>query len=267
MRFVLASALALVSLGSASAQLFPPNEAGMTMGHIHLNVTDMDAQRKFWTEMFDAVPLKRNTLQGLKVNGMLILFRNQKPTDGTVGGDIDHFGFKVRNLQEFIKRATDKGYPTLPVFKGSEGFPNSYITAPDAIKIELQEDTTLTEWAVTQHFHYMVKNPEALRQWYLATFSMDGTKRGRHISANIPGMNLSIDPLRNPPVTYPIKGRVMDHIGFEVKNLEALCQKLEAQGIKFDSPYRKVPAAGIAVAFLTDPEGTYIELTEGLDQY
>jgi catechol 2,3-dioxygenase-like lactoylglutathione lyase family enzyme len=59
----------------------------------------------------------------------------------------------------------------------------------------------------------------------------------------------------------------MDHIGFEVKNLEAFCKKLDAQGIKFDSPYRKFPAAGIAVAFLTDPEGAYIELTEGLDQY
>ncbi len=30
--------------------------------------------------------------------------------------------------------------------------------------------------------------------------------------------------------------------------------------------YRKVPALGIAIAFLTDPFGTYIELTEGLDK-
>jgi catechol 2,3-dioxygenase-like lactoylglutathione lyase family enzyme len=80
-------------------------------------------------------------------------------------------------------------------------------------------------------------------------------------------MNLSLDPLRRVPVSYPIKGRAMDHIGFEVKNLEAFCKKLEAQGIKFDSPYRKIPERGIAVAFLTDPDGAYIELTEGLDQY
>ena len=36
----------------------------------HLNVTDMEAQRKFWTVMFEAVPLKRDTLQGVKVPGM-----------------------------------------------------------------------------------------------------------------------------------------------------------------------------------------------------
>jgi len=46
-----------------------------------------------WTieplERLDAVPLKRDGLQGVKVPGMLILFRNQKPTDGTAGGSID----------------------------------------------------------------------------------------------------------------------------------------------------------------------------------
>jgi extradiol dioxygenase family protein len=58
----------------------------------------------------------------------------------------------------------------------------------------------------------------------------------------------------------------VDHIGFEVKDLEAFTKKLEAAGIKLDIPYRKVPALGIAIAFLTDPFGTYIELTEGLDK-
>jgi hypothetical protein len=32
-------------------------------------------------------------------------------------------------------------------------------------------------------------------------------------------------------------------------------------------PYRKVPNLGIAIAFLTDPQGVYIELTEGLYSY
>jgi hypothetical protein len=31
-----------------------------------------------------------------------------------------------------------------------------------------------------------------------------------------------------------------------------------------DRGYTQVPALGIAVAFLTDPWGTYVELTEGL---
>jgi hypothetical protein len=32
--------------------------------------------------------------------------------------------------------------------------------------------------------------------------------------------------------------------------------------VKLDSPYRKIPQMGFAVAFLTDPWGTRIELTE-----
>ena len=51
-----------------------------------------------------------------------------------------------------------------------------------------------------------------------------------------------------------------------MKNLEEFCKKLEAQGIKLERPYTKVPALGTAIAFIKDPWGTYIELTEGLDQ-
>jgi hypothetical protein len=36
--------------------------------------------------------------------------------------------------------------------------------------------------------------------------------------------------------------------------------------VKFDVTYRKIPALGLSLAFLTDPWGTYIELTEGLNR-
>ena len=46
-------------------------------------------------------------------------------------------------------------------------------------------------------------------------------------------------------------------------DLEAFCRELEAHGIKLDRPYGKLPS-GFGLAFLTDPWGTYVELTEGL---
>jgi len=49
-----------------------------------------------------------------------------------------------------------------------------------------------------------------------------------------------------------------------VRDLEAFCKKLEASGVKFETPYRKLPQLGLAVAFFTDPWGTRVELTEGL---
>jgi hypothetical protein len=60
-----------------------------------------------------------------------------------------------------------------------------------------------------------------------------------------------------------MKGRTLEHVGFEVAGLEAFCRRLEAMGLKFDAPYRR-NADGIATATLTDPWGTVIELTEGL---
>ena len=56
---------------------------------------------------------------------------------------------------------------------------------------------------------------------------------------------------------------MLDHIGFEVVNLEEFCRQLVAKGVVFDVPYSRT-ASGVGTAFLTDPWGTYIELTEGL---
>ena len=66
------------------------------------------------------------------------------------------------------------------------------------------------------------------------------------------------------PAVVGTKGHAVDHIGFEVNNLEEFCKKLEAKGVKFDRPFSSVPAIGLNIAFLTDPWGGYIELTEGL---
>jgi glyoxalase/bleomycin resistance protein/dioxygenase superfamily protein len=59
----------------------------------------------------------------------------------------------------------------------------------------------------------------------------------------------------------------VDHIGFEVGNLEAFCKKLEASGVKFDKPYCKSRHDGFASAELTDPCGVSLELTEGLNRF
>jgi hypothetical protein len=46
-----------------------------------------------------------------------------------------------------------------------------------------------------------------------------------------------------------------------------VCKKLEASGVKFDKPYNKSRHEGFASAELTNPWGTSIELTEGLNRF
>ena len=107
--------------------------------------------------------------------------------------------------------------------------------------------------------------------WYVKAFGANPGRRPcvgclskpRMIEADdLPGVNLSFSPGNNPPL--PTKGRSLDHIGFEVKNLEAFVSSLEAKGIRIEGPIRQVPNTKVKIAFLTDPWGTYIELTEGL---
>jgi predicted enzyme related to lactoylglutathione lyase len=81
-------------------------------------------------------------------------------------------------------------------------------------------------------------------------------------SDDLPGVNLSFGG--SPKPTLSTRGRSLDHIGFEVSDLEAFVAGLAARGIKIEAPIRQVPNSRVKVAFLTDPYGTYIELTQGL---
>ena len=65
----------------------------------------------------------------------------------------------------------------------------------------------------------------------------------------------------------PTRGRSIDHIGFELDDLEAFCEQLKAKGIEFDTEYREIDNIQLKIAFITDPSGVRIELTEGYDAY
>ena len=266
MKVVLTAAIALLLASPAHAQLAPPNSVGVTYGHVHLNVRDIEVHKKLWVEHFGGIVVQKGPLTAVKLPGMLIAFRQAAPSGGSAGTVMDHFGFKVRNLAEVLAKWRAAGYPVTQEFTGAEGFPNAYLMGPDETRIELQEDKTLPVKASAYHIHFLTPDFVKLRDWYVETFSLVPRKRGTiETTADAPGMNLSFATSKTP--TVGTRGRTIDHIGFEVKNLEAFCKKLEARGIKFDVAYRDVPSVGLKAAFITDPSGVYIELTEGYAAY
>ena len=265
MRLLPILVLTLLFLAPADAQLSPPNDAGVTMGHVHFNVRDVEEHKRIWVEHFGAVPLQGEGPTGVKIPGTLLLFRQQEPTGGTEGTVIDHFGLKVPNLANALAAWRAAGYEVQAEFTGTEGFPNAYLIGPDEVKIELQQDVGLLRKAIAYHLHFYGMDHLKLLDWYVETFAAFKKKRGHHDAADLPGINLTYNTPKQPrPGT---KGRTLDHIGFEVNNLEAFCKQLEAKGVKFDTPYREIPRVGISLAYLTDPSGVSVELTEGLDQY
>ena len=111
------------------------------------------------------------------------------------------------------------------------------------------------------HYHLNVTSVEAHKKFWAGTLGGKAMKFGGIDVIEFPDAFIF---LRLHKPAGPTRGTAFDHIGFEIKNLEAFTKKLEAQGIKLDRPYTKVPQLGIAIAFIKDPWGTNIEMTEGL---
>ena len=260
-------ALAIISHRPAAAQLAPPNEAGITWGHIHLNVEDMALHRRIWVEHFGGTVVVKGQLTTVRLPGTVIALSEREPTGDSQGSGADHFGFSVPDLAAFLARWRADGLEVASEFEGAGGTPQAYVTVPDGIRVELQEVPSLAVAAEPYHVHlYTDGDPEALRDWYADLFSMAPRARGRiPYTADVPGMNVSFSRAEEPVAAT--RGRAVDHIGFEVDDLEAFCAALEARGIEFDLAYREVDSIELAIAFFTDPSGVLIELTEGFDRY
>jgi catechol 2,3-dioxygenase-like lactoylglutathione lyase family enzyme len=143
----------------------------------------------------------------------------------------------------------------------------AFALGPDAVKVELVEAKAQTTPIRLHHIHMFSQNNTEMQAWYVKTFGAKprpATPGSVFVSADLPGVILNFTPATGP--VAGTQGRAVDHIGFEVKNLEAFTKQLEAGGVKLARPYTKVEALGIAIAFVTDPWGTSIELTDGLDK-
>ena len=266
MRLLLTAVSVLSLVSPAYAQLAVPNDAGLTYGHVHLNVTDMELHKRLWVEHFGGVVIQKGPLTAVRLPNFLLVFSDREPTGGSQGSVMDHFGFKVRNLAKFLAKWRTAGYAVDSEFTGAEGLPNAYVTMPDDVRVELQEDQALPVEISGYHIHFFASEFEGLLEWYLDVFGLELRPRGRiQTTTNVPGMNMSFGNARGEAV--PTRGRSIDHIGFELEDLETFCEQLKAKGIAFDVEYREIDSIQLKIAFITDPAGTYIELTEGLDAY
>lgn len=251
--------LLLCLVPGAPGQLAAPNAAGVSMGHLHLNVRDPAAHRAFWTTL-GGTPAKLGDMEVIKFPDVLVLYRRADPTGGTEGSVVGHIGFRVKDLHASLEKWQAAGLKTLPGASSHQAF----VIAPDEIRIEMTEDTSMDVPIANHHIHFYTSSVDETKAWYVKMFGAKPGKRGPFEAADLPGVNLTFSQAQGP--VAGTKGRALDHIGFEVKDLEAFCRKLEAGGVKFDMAYRKIPALGISIAFLTDPWGTNIELTEGMNR-
>jgi catechol 2,3-dioxygenase-like lactoylglutathione lyase family enzyme len=260
-------AVIVLAISRPEAQLLPPNEIGMRMGHVLLNVSNVEAHRTFWIKQFDAKPVTVGKLQAITIPGLVVVFRAQQRTGPSEGTTINHLGLKLLKLSDYTARFDAAGLKYDPPRVGRESTPQTYVTGPDTFRMELVEDPRLPAPVVSHHLHYWLEHPVPVKKWYVEKLLLKPTMRGPYESGDVPGMNLTLAPLGSQKVPgVPTKGRLMDSIGFDVADLRAYTAKLQSKGIQFDVPYGRDAELGLMSATLTDPWGVTIRLTEGLNK-
>ena len=260
---ILLATVAFTSL-PACAQLAPPNSAGVTMGHIHLFVKDVEAQKHFWTANMGGTVVQNGQLMLIQFPGVYIMLRQADTTAGPAGSIVDHFGFVWKDLPAMLAKWKADGVEIEQASNPNQG----YVHGPDGIRVEFFGDPSLSVPLKMNHIHFYPMDIPAMQAWYAKTFGGVPGKRARVSTPgwidcdDLPGVNLSFS--QGKTALAPTKGRSLDHIGFDVKDMEAFVKNLDAQGIKLDEAIRSAPNGTTKVAYLTDPWGTRIELTQNL---
>jgi catechol 2,3-dioxygenase-like lactoylglutathione lyase family enzyme len=237
----------------AVAQRGGPN---VTFGHIHINSADPDKAIAFWTDIIGSSTWSRDSLKGVSTLGVLILITRAAPSGPSAGSAIDHIGFKVPDLEPFIARLAKTSYKS---FQPAGGQP--MIDGPDGVRIELTEDSSMYAPLEFDRIYFYTTRPNDVQAWYAKLFGARPGGADRPDTSFTVGAAFSVT---HADSVAPTAGRAIDHIAFEIKNLESFCKKLTDDGVKFDSPYQVLPQLKLSAAFLTDPSGARIELTEGL---
>jgi len=277
MRKITALLIMLAATTPASAQLIAAKTNAVAMGHHHLLVEDVSKNVAFWKSL-GGESVAFGDYDVIRFPNVLIFLREQKPTDGSAGAVVNHIGLQFKELRPVVKKVAAAGTPVISTevvgatmkvdddglaWNEGAGAFLAFVRAPNGTRVELYENESATRPVANHHIHFYSTEVDAMKAWYVDKLGAAPGQRSGMEAADVGGVNLTFSPA--DAKTAATKGRAIDHIGFEVDGLEALCKKLEASGVEFDRPYEKIESLGVAVAFFTDPWGTYIELTEGLD--
>ncbi len=266
--------LALLTATSAFAQLASPNKAGVSMGHLHYVVKDVEANTRFWIAL-GGTPIDRGGDVLVRFPDVLVTLTKGESTGGTEGSVVNHVAFRVQQLSTVeaagLKVARLANFPGVASTMTPEGerielFENAALNLTFTQNAGYQDamadrhNHPLPRAVAFHHIHLYVpagKVAEA-KAWYTKMFGGVPGKRSNYDAVDLPGVNFNFSEAPKP--TVPLKGRMLSHIGLEVQNIEAFCRRLESLGVTFERPCSKGEDGGL----LADPWGTSISLSEGL---
>ncbi|MGE0406785.1 MAG: VOC family protein, partial [Candidatus Korobacteraceae bacterium] len=149
----------------AMAQLAEPNQIGVTMGHIHLAVRDVDAHKQFWTTVGGTL-VKNGPLDLIQFPGMFILLSKAEPSGPPAGSIVNHFGFTVKDWPASLAKWKAAGIKIDP----TENPNQVYLNAPDGIRLEVYGEPALPTPVSMNHIHYSPVDIPEIKAWYVKIF-------------------------------------------------------------------------------------------------
>jgi catechol 2,3-dioxygenase-like lactoylglutathione lyase family enzyme len=237
---------------TAEAQVRPFNDAGVTMGHHHFMVPDLDAQRAVWIDALGGEPSGNPPLLFVKFPGTFLILSNGNGTEGTKGSALDHIAFNVRDLA-----ATRAKLAALDVPISNASDTRFDALMPGGVDVHFFADPMLATPIAHRAIAFASTDPDAERTWWEKVLGATTSREGDLTVSTIPGARLFFTEADSAPA--PTRGRALDHTGIGVRDVAAFCEQIARQDVTCEILF------GGAAAMITDPAGVTIEINAGLE--
>jgi catechol 2,3-dioxygenase-like lactoylglutathione lyase family enzyme len=256
--------------------------------HVHLNTQDPQKAIDFYTSKFAA---RRERFAGLQdavwTGDSWILFTKvNAPPASTLISPIWHFGWGAPDMKAEYERQLANGTKFFaPLTPLSTTFFFAYVESPEHALIELNTAASNR----FGHVHLFSADPVSAGEWYMNHFGL--TRRGTAAVSREPrfrgdlqiGPSMSLMSDHVNLIIYPVeyskkqyasdwpqgqttlvssRGRIVDHIGFSVADLDAALKALRAAGVTVTAEPRSIAEGKIKFAFIEGPDRIAIELIE-----
>ena len=258
--FVALLVVLMLTTGTAAAQPAPFNEVGLTMGHWHLISKDVEANKKLFLAMGGKLYMPGGNplimFPGIYIN---LNLQSEVGDGATEGSVVNHVGFIVDNVQQRVAQWKAAGVTVLP--GNNNRVDQAFVVTPDGVRMEILENKAQSMPIRSEHVHLSLTEADVLKAqaWYAKTFGGKAGTRNDAPVVDLPGVQIRFATAATRQL--PTRGRILDHIGFDVKDHAAFVKRIEAEGIKLDQPVGK-SAAGNTITYITDPWGTRIEIVQ-----
>lgn len=280
---------ALCTQASAQSEPAAATQDVAHFHHVHLNATDPALAIEFYTTKFKA---RKESFAGLgdaiwTGDSWLLFTKVSSPPPSELESGIWHIGWGAEDMQSTYQQQLGKGTrfatPITDISDlvgGNRSFFYAYVDGPDHVLIELNT----ARHHNFGHVHMFSADPPAAGAWYAKHLGVRARSqnekrvyRGVQIAPSAfmtaDHVSMIIYPIEYPQTAMPelwkernelvtTRGRVVDHLGFSVTDLDATLARLRAAGVKVTAAPRTIAGGQVEFAFIEGPDQVAIELLE-----